>query len=324
MRRQLVWLPLVALLLAACGGGSSGGSTEPPPGDSVTVPPGPDGPSLNSVLGLPGDAEQIDTPDVLVASGADFVSGQEQRLPLGLLHKDGTPFEADGGKIQVYLASSGKSGAYGPFEATYEPIAGPGIEMPATDIQGVYVAKATIPQPGSYYIAATYAIDGKESTASGGIAFNDTAATPAVGSDAPASETPTAKSTGGDYAKLTTANPPDKSLLEYSIADSLKAKKPFVAVFATPKFCSSRLCGPTVEIAQAVQKKMQDTDMRFIHVEIFKDNDQELGPNEWVTEWSLPTEPWIFVVGADGKIRSKFEGAIGADELEQAARAALS
>jgi hypothetical protein len=42
-----------------------------------------------------------------------------------------------------------------------------------------------------------------------------------------------------------------------------------------------------------------------------------------VQQWGLPSEPWVFVVGADGKIRSKFEGAVGLDELEQAARAAL-
>ena len=32
-------------------------------------------------------------------------------------------------------------------------------------------------------------------------------------------------------------------------------------------------------------------------------------------EWRLPTEPWVFVVGADGRIAAKFEGAVGVDEL---------
>ena len=83
-------------------------------------------------------------------------------------------------------------------------------------------------------------------------------------------------------------------------------------MFATPKFCASRLCGPTVKIAEAVQKDMKDTPMRFIHVEIYRDNDPNSGPNPWVQQWALPSEPWVFVVGADGKIRSKFEGAVGA------------
>jgi hypothetical protein len=97
-----------------------------------------------------------------------------------------------------------------------------------------------------------------------------------------------------------------------------------VAVFATPKFCSSRLCGPTVKLVQAAQKAMKGTPMRFIHVEIYRDNDPNSGPNAWVQQWGLPTEPWIFIVGADGKIRAKFEGAVGLPEIEQAARAALS
>ena len=139
--------------------------------------------------------------------------------------------------------------------ATYQPIAGPGIKLAPQDIKGVFVTHLQVPEPGSYYIAAKYTAGGKESTASGGITFNDDESTPAVGTPAPPSVTPTLKTAGGDATKITTADPPDTSLLEYSVADSLKAKKPFVVVFATPKFCTSRLCGPTVQIVQDVQKR---------------------------------------------------------------------
>jgi hypothetical protein len=276
------------------------------------------------VLGLPDGSTQIDTPDVLVPSGNDYAAGKEMRLPVGLLHKDGTQFQADGGKIEIYFAADGKSGSAGPFEATYVPIEGPGITLAPQDIKGVYVTNVTVPAAGGYFMAAKYTVSGKESTASGTINVNPTEASPPVGADALPSDTPTVKSANGDFALLTTADPPDKTLLRYSIADSIKAKKPFVAVFATPKFCMSRLCGPTVKLVEAVQRNMKDTPMRFIHVEIYRDNDPESGPNPWVQQWALPSEPWVFVVGADGKIRSKFEGAVGIGELEQAARAALS
>ena len=36
-----------------------------------------------------------------------------------------------------------------------------------------------------------------------------------------------------------------------------------------------------------------------------------------VAEWGLPTEPWVFVVAADGTLAAKFEGAVGADELRE-------
>ena len=325
MRPPIARLALCALLLAACGGSGSDDAGTPVTDFASPAPPvAGTGPSLASLLGLPDGSTQIDTPDVLVTSGSDYVAGKEMRVPVGLLHKDGTQFRADGGKVEIYIAADGKSGSAGPFPATYVPIEGPGITLAPEDIKGVYVAQVTVPSPGGYYMAAKYTVGGKESTASGSINVAKAEASPAIGADAPPSDTPTVKSTNGDYAALTTADPPDKTLLQYSIAESIAAKKPFVAVFATPKFCESRLCGPTVKIVEAVQKDLKDTQMRFIHIEIYRDNDPSAGPNPWVQQWALPSEPWVFVVGADGKIRSKFEGAVGIDELEQAARAALS
>ena len=98
---------------------------------------------------------------------------------------------------------------------------------------------------------------------------------PAVGDRAIPSRTPTIASTHGNLAELTTAEPPDRSLLQYSVADSVKAHVPFVLVFATPKFCQSRTCGPTVDVAKAVQKQVPGG--RFIHVEIYKDNNPAQG-----------------------------------------------
>ena len=63
--------------------------------------------------------------------------------------------------------------------------------------------------------------------------------------------------------------------------------------------------------------------MRFIHVEIYVDNDPGKGRNRWVREWHLPSEPWTFLVGRDGRIKAKFDGSVSVVELEQAIRADL-
>ena len=47
-----------------------------------------------------------------------------------------------------------------------------------------------------------------------------------------------------------------------------------------------------------------------MHVEIYKDNNPAKGFNRFVRQWHLPTEPWTFVVGRDGRIKAKFEGAL--------------
>jgi hypothetical protein len=146
---------------------------------------------------------------------------------------------------------------------------------------------------------------------------------PDVGDPAPASDTPTISSTGGDLAQLTTRTPPDESLLHFSVADSPEAKVPFVVTFATPKFCASRTCGPVVDVEEEVQHRLEDENVRFIHVEVYEDNDPAKGYNSWMKEWKLPTEPWTFLVGSSGTIVDRFEGTVSVDELETAVREKL-
>ena len=65
----------------------------------------------------------------------------------------------------------------------------------------------------------------------------------------------------------------------------------------------------------------QRTDVQVVHVEpydIAKAEAGELVPIEAMTEWNLATEPWVFVVGADGKIAASFEGIMGSGELVKA------
>ena len=78
-----------------------------------------------------------------------------------------------------------------------------------------------------------------------------------------------------------------------------------------------------MDVVDAVRKRFSETDIRFIHVEIYKDNDPAKGFNRWVGQWRLPTEPWVFLVGADGRIKAKFEGSVAQDELARAVRRTL-
>jgi hypothetical protein len=91
-----------------------------------------------------------------------------------------------------------------------------------------------------------------------------------------------------------------------------------VVAFATPKFCASRACGPVVDVVDDARREFANRGVRFIHVEVYTDNDPNKGVNRWMREWNLQTEPWVFVVDADGKIVAKFEGSASADELRAA------
>jgi hypothetical protein len=122
---------------------------------------------------------------------------------------------------------------------------------------------------------------------------------------------------------LTTRRPPDLGLLRYSVAGTLAAHRPFVVTFATPKFCTSRTCGPVVDVVDAVRKRFASSPVRFIHVEVYRGNDPTKGYNRWMREWGLQSEPWTFVVGADGRVKAKFEGSVSVAELSAAVRGLL-
>ena len=208
--------------------------------------------------------------------------------------------------------------------ARLEPIGPPGAgEAAAGDVTRIYVARLHIAQPGRYLVLAR-PIGGKRIGALGYLAVKARSASPAVGARAYPSHTPTIASTHGNFARLTTSTPPDRDLLRYSVAQSIAAHRPFVVVFATPKFCTSRTCGPVVDVVRVVARRFRARGIRFIHVEIYKDNDPSLGRNQWVKEWRLPTEPWVFLVGADGRIKAKFEGAVSVAELSAALRSRLT
>ena len=224
--------------------------------------------------------------------------------------------------VRVAIAKPG-SGPFASTRASLEPVGVPGSGDAPGDITRLYVAHLRAPRAGEYTI--TVEASGK-TTLRGTLAITVRAQplAPAVGSKAIASKTPTIASTHGNLAELTTRVPPDTRLLDYSVAGSLAAHKRFVLVFATPKFCQSRTCGPVVDVVDAVRKQFTGSGIRFIHVEVYKDNNPGLGYNRWVKQWHLPSEPWIFLVGSDGRIKARFEGSVSVRELAASVRQHLS
>lgn len=197
------------------------------------------------------------------------------------------------------------------------------IEVPG-ESQGlsthIYVAHVRLRKPGTYWLLAEPQGGREQVHALGNVVVHGSSPVPNVGDPAPDSETPTLASTGGNLAMLTTRVPPDTSLLRYSIAGSLGAHVPFVVTFATPKYCTSRTCGPVVDIVNEVARRYQGQHVRFIHVEVYEGNDPARGYNRWMKQWGLTTEPWTFLVGRNGRVAGRFEGPISVDELEQAVR----
>jgi hypothetical protein len=99
-------------------------------------------------------------------------------------------------------------------------------------------------------------------------------------------------------------------------------EKPVMLLFATPELCQSRVCGPVVDVALQLRARYGD-EIEFIHQEVYTDNDEKNGLREPLQAFSLPTEPWLFAVGKDGRITARLEGSFGLDAIERALKTAL-
>ena len=258
--------------------------------------------------------------DVAVVAGdSDFAPGVV-RFSFLVIRHDARPVERP--LARVWLA---RSRAAHPFEratARLEAIGPPGRgESAFGGVGRIYVVELRIRRPGRYWLVAEPV--GAKIQALGIIDVKQRTDSLAVGARAPASATPTLASVHGAASKLTTRVPPDRALLRYSIAGSLAAHKPFVVTFATPRYCTSRTCGPVVDVVNYVRRRLAARGVRFIHVEVYTRNSPALGYNRWMRQWGLRSEPWTFLVARDGRIKAKFEGSVSARELEAAVRRLL-
>jgi hypothetical protein len=225
-------------------------------------------------------------------------------------------------RARVWVARSLEDRPFVQTLARLEPIGVPGVSTGA-DAKAIYVAHVRVPAAGKYELVAR-PLGGKVHIAAlGDLVVRRRSATPLAGSRAFPSRTPTLASAHGRVGELTTRVPPDRALLRTSIAGALAAHEPFVVTFATPRYCVSRICGPVVDVVDRVRKQYARTPVRFIHVEIYTDNNPSKGRNRWVREWRLPGEPWTFLVGRDGRIKAKFEGSVSVRELGEEIRRLL-
>jgi hypothetical protein len=303
MRPAAALTVLSCLLLVGCGG--SGGN------QATTALGG--GETLEELWRAPGD-------DVAVVPGTANHEPGEVRVSFLVVDADGAPVTLP--TARVWVSTALDKPPFVSTEAKLERIGVPGGDE--ADATHIYVATLRLPRSWRYWMLAEPEGGSHTVQALGNIDVVKKDPPPDVGDRAIPSDTPTLDSVGGDAAAITTRTPPDESLLQYSVADSLKAKVPFVVTFATPKFCASRTCGPVVDVVEEVQHRLDgEGGVRFIHVEVYKGNDPAKGYNRWMQEWKLPTEPWTFLVGGDGKIAARFEGTVSVNELETAVREKL-
>ncbi len=148
------------------------------------------------------------------------------------------------------------------------------------------------------------------------------------GDKAPSVATPTLAAVGGDVSKISSDAKPDKAFYETSVAEALAAHKPFVLIFATPKFCQTSTCGPTLDKVKPIAAAHPN--LTFINVEpyVLADDQGQLQPVldakgnlqavSATIAYGLVSEPYVFVVGGDGIVKASFELIFTSDEIDKA------
>lgn len=308
----------LVLGLSACGGSDSSdvASAPPPPPAKPEDFPSAKGKTLQQLLSEVGSSGPV-----VAASVSQFKPG-ENRFGFALF--DRARAQIADAPVVLYVAPVGGGPVKGPIPARYEQLdVKPQFESRTVSedkdaAKSLYVAKLDLPKPGRYDVLGLARLDDRivaATPAGGAITVTKAGKVPDVGDPAPSVHTDTEASANGDLASIDTRTPPS-SMHDVDFADVV-GRKPTVLLFATAALCQSRVCGPVIDIAEQVKSERGDS-VAFVHQEIFRDNQIDRGQRPQVVAYNLPTEPWLFVVGRDGRVAARFEGAFSPNELNAA------
>jgi hypothetical protein len=313
MRRSLLGLALVMAVAASC---TSGGDDPAPSGSG-----GPDE-ALNAI-----------------AATTDLYAGDPQRVGIGLVLNDGRlvsygsadmrfSYQGDGSaSTPAPTAGPSATAVYVPTPGTPEGGTTPVITQPSEG-RGVYEAEGVVfDEPGYWQVDVLVDVDGKGTMrASTVLGVTAEPALPAPGHPALETENLTLKDhddapLGAVDSRATSEGVvPDKILHEMTIAEALDRQMPIVVVFSTPVFCQTQFCGPVTDVIQGLAERYSDR-AAFIHVEIYRHYEPgNVVVNQAAADWLLRnndlTEPWVYLIGADGTIQDRWAVLFRAEELE--------
>lgn len=317
--RRAVFAPALVVVLIAAGCGSSDSEPQPQPAVQPTAKkedfPSAKGKTLETLRAPLPEGPNLEPTMTTLSVGTNR---------MGFVLRDDANKLISGADLAIYTTDHDGSNARGPYLAHTESLDVRtnfrAENTDAGDATSIYVAEVPIKRAGKPVITGVARLDGRLVATKGFEIPVPPPGTkgrpPEVGDPAIEVQTPTITSVGGDASKISTRIPPAESMLRDNLADVL-GEKPVVLVFATPQLCASRICGPVVDVAMQVQADYGDG-VSFIQQEIYEDNRIDKGYTDQVAAWRLPTEPWVFVIDADGIVRDRFEGAVSVNELQRA------
>ncbi len=298
----LAALAVLATAAAACGGSSA-----------------PSAPGFPDVITL-GEGEVFP-----VITNSTLAVG-ENRFSLGLLDEENSPVLDADIHLRFFDLTGDEPVLTSEADARFVPVElsfideTSGKEKRLLGSNGVYVTLVNFGTVGAWGVQLDVTLaDGRELEP---IPFRfdvlEETAEPSIGDPAPASRQLTLADVD-DVTEIDSSFPSRPHMHEITVADALTTGKPILVAFATPAFCESRTCGPVMDTVMDPLYERYADEAVFIHIEPFQLKQLREGidriPVEATAEWGLQTEPWLFVIDAQGGIVGKFEGIIALDEV---------
>ncbi len=277
-------LLVAAPMLAACGA-SGEGATEIPAGRG-------DGGSL--IAAFPQSSPHVPV-------------GVPTRLAYLITDSEGVPLDQISGDVPFVIAKGGKTVAEMEIAPHSEGI--PRAYLPLVN---------TFDSEGIYDVTATY--DGTEMTSQLQVFPAKEVISPVVGQQLPSAPTPTLDSPL-DVDPICTLVPPCP-FHTVNLADVIGSGKPIVLLIATPAYCQTAFCGPT--LGNLIDVADGRDDLIVIHAEVYRnpksaDGDLADAPLAPVPDkFGLQIEPVLYVTDAKGKITTRADAMIDRTEMEQA------
>jgi hypothetical protein len=187
----------------------------------------------------------------------------------------------------------------------------------------VYTGTAGFPQVGVYDLAVAVDLGGGRS-GSGRVAVrvSNTGPELPVGAHAPAVRQAILGDPGVTIDRIDSGVPPD-AWHTTTVAGGLAQHRPMVLYFGAPGFCTTRTCGPTVQVLQQLSQRYGDR-LLIEHIETRSPPGLTGPANPAFDAFGLQTDPWVYFVNSGGVVADRFEGPVTLDELASAADGTLA
>jgi hypothetical protein len=275
-------------------------------------------PAHSTLEQLVADVKKRDTAIQQIQAVEQILVRPQSRIAFALVSADNTT-QYKGGSVKVWWSPIGSTApARGPVPAEFH---GDGLGD-----KGVYVARLDIDTAGNWNVLAVGKPDGLSTEAWAGAAYPaiERVAGPGPGAKAVSVATPTVDNHRGVNPYCTRTPPCSMHAISLDVA--LANGRPTVFVIGTPRFCTSRVCGPVVDVLQTVSGAFAGR-VNFIHAEVYK-NDTDAPAKQILAPaaaaWRLENEPVVYWIQPDNTITERIVGPTDIAEVREITQALVA